>query len=405
MQKDLEVVYMGKGTILTGIDQINDFYERLRYEKVALLTTGVSLNRWMVPTLQCANDRLHLTALFGAEYGIMGELLPGQRFESYTDVWTGLPVFSLYRYGASHLSKEMLAAFDYMLVDLPLTGTKYCSYISAVHRLLRELGRAGKKMIILDRPNPLGGQIIDGPIMRIQERENEDDFPLPSRFGMTLGELALMMNDKDELGCDLEVIKVKNWTREVQQPDSDRPWIVPNVNLPHYESCLLSVGLELLRGTNLSFGEGTPLPFEMVGATYLDAIQLSAAMNKKNYAGLLFHPTYFTPAVGRHQGCSCQGVRIHVTDRRKVEPLRLAFDLLNEIRRVSGEDFRFIKDQNENYPIDHLFGSNRLRRQPEEFMDILADIKKQNRAFAEEREPYLLYGYREDEEKSAEESE
>lgn len=382
---------MEKAAILTGIDQINDFYERFRYEKVALLTTGASLNRWMVPTLQCANDRLHLTALFGAEYGIMGELAPGQRYESYTDVWTGLPVFSLYRYGAVHLSREMLAAFDYLLVDLPLTGTKYCSYIPAIHRLLRELGAAGKKMVILDRPNPLGGEKVDGPMLSPQLKQNEDDFPLPSRFGLTLGELAHMMNEQDKLGCALEVIKVRGWKRAMRQPDSDHPWIVQQLHLPRFEACLLSVGLELLKGTNVSFGEGTPQPFELVGATYLDAIQLSAAMNKKNYAGLLFHPIYYTPSIGLYQGCRCQGVQIHVTDINKVEPVGLAFDLINEIRRVSGEDFRFIKDAEGNYPIDHLFGSNRLRRQPEEFADILADIKKDAAAFKQAREPFLLY--------------
>ena len=382
---------MEKRTLLTGIDQINNFYEKLRYEKVALLTTGASLNRWMVPTLQCANDRLHLTALFGAEYGIMGEMAPGERYESYTDVWTGLPVFSLYRYGAFHLSREMLASFDCLLVDLPLTGTKYCSYIPAVHRLLRELRRAGKTMIILDRPNPLGGDVVDGPMLSERLKENEDDFPLPSRFGLTLGELTKMMNESDEIGCELEIVKVRNWTRDMRQPDTDRPWIVSQLHLPRYEACLLSVGLELLKGTNISFGEGTPLPFEVVGATYLDAIQLSAAMNKKNYAGLLFHPIYFTPTVGRYQGCRCQGVQIHITDINKVHPIRLAFDLINEIRRVSGEDFRFIQDSHGRYPIDHLFGSNRLRRQPEEFADILSDIRKTSERFKEERAPYLLY--------------
>lgn len=382
---------MEKGAIITGIDQINNFYEKLRYEKVALLTTGASLNRWMLPTLQCVNDRLHLTALFGAEYGIMGELAPGERYESYTDVWTGLPVFSLYRYGALHLTREMLAAFDYLLVDLPLTGTRYSSYIPAVHRLLRELGKAGKTMVILDRPNPLGGSLIEGPILSDPLRENEDEFPLPSRYGLTLGELALMMNDKDKLGCKTEIIKVKNWDRSLQQPDTDRPWIVPQLHLPRFEACLLSVGLELLNGTNLSIGQGTPLPFEVVGATYLDAVQLSAAMNKKNFAGILFHPIYFTPTVGLYQGCRCQGVQIHITDRVKVDPIRLVFEILNEVRRISGEDYRFIQDSRGRYPIDRLFGSNRLRRQPEEYRDILQDIRKDAEQFDKERRPYLLY--------------
>ncbi len=377
--------------IQSGIDQIGHFQDSLRYENVALLTTGTSLNRWMIPTLQSVNDRLHLTALFGLEYGIMGERKEGEPYESYTDVWTGLPVFSLFRYGAVHLSREMLAKFDILIIDLPLTGTRFTSYISALHRLLRELGKTDKRVIILDRPNPLGGQIVEGPLLAKAVGTDEDDYALPIRYGLTLGELALLMNSESNLGAKLEVIQVKGWDRATQSKDSGLPWIMPQQHLPHYEACLLHAGLELFRGTNISLGIGTAMPYQVIGAPFLDAVQLSAILNKKSISGLLFHPTYFIPTIDRHQGELCQGVRIHITDSGKLQPLRFALELLYEIKQVAKQDFRFLQAPDGKYPIDRLFGNNRLRRQPEEYPMILEDAAKEAARFKELSQSYLLY--------------
>lgn len=383
---------METSTIITGVDQIGQFQEVLRYENIGLLTTGTALNRWMVPTLQSVNDRLHLTALFGLEYGIQGEKRRGERYESYTDVWTGLPVFSLYRYGAFHFSQEMLARFDILLVDLPLTGTRYDTYIPAIHRLLRELGENGKKVIILDRPNPLGGVEVSGGILQKVLQEDEDAFPLPIRHGLTLGEIALLMNSEDQLGCDVEVIKVKNWERRQAHPEMNRPWIYPQPHLPTFNSCLLSVGIELLGASNVSIGHGTPKPYQNIGAPFLDAIQLSASLNKRNISGLLFHPIYFTPTVDLYQGELCQGVQVHVVDRNKVQPLYFALELIAEIKTRAGDDFRFVSLPDGKYPIDYLFGNNRLRRQPEEYQVILADCDKEAALFSEKSQAYHLYG-------------
>ncbi len=382
---------MEANAIITGIDQIGQFQEVLRYENIGLLTTGTALNRWMVPALQSVNDRLHLTALFGLEYGIQGEKRRGERYESYTDVWTGLPVFSLYRYGAFHFSQEMLARFDILLIDLPLTGRRYDSYIPAMHRLLREMGENGKKVIILDRPNPLGGEFVAGGLLQKSLLADEDQFPLPIRYGMTLGELSLMMNSEDELGADLEVIKVKNWTRTMQHPEMNRPWIYPEPHLPSFTACFLSVGLELLEASNLSIGHGTPKPYQNIGSPYLDAIQLSASLNKRNISGLLFHPVYFTPTVSQYQGELCQGVQVHVIDRHKVRPLYFALELIAEIKNRAGEDFKFLELPDGSFPIDYLFGSNRLRRQPEDYQMIMADCDKEAKAFAERSRAYYLY--------------
>lgn len=377
--------------ILNGIDQVQDYQEQLRYEKIALLTTGSALNRWMIPTLQYVNDRFDIQALFGAEYGIMGEKSVGERYESYTDIWTGLPAFSLFRFGSNNITREMLSKFDVLLVDLPLTGTRFNSYIPTMHSILRQLGETDKKVIILDRPNPLGGMLLDGPMLSLAMKQEEDDVSLPIRYGLSLGELCRMMNEENKLACNLDVIKVKPWYRDMSHPEFNRPWIVSQMHLPRFETCLLSVGLEVLRGTNLSVGLGTSLPFEVVGSPFLDAIQLSAALNKRNISGVIFSPIYFTPTSNIYQGIRCQGVQIHVTDIRKIQSTRLMMEIIFEVLQLAGSDFVFTQDRQGKYIIDYLFGNNRLRRQPEDFEVILDDAAKEVQIFSEKCSPYLLY--------------
>lgn len=377
--------------ILNGVDQVGSLQDELRYQRIALLTTGSALNRWMMPTLQFINERFNLQVLFGAEYGIMGEKRAGERYESYTDVWTNLPAFSLYRFGSSTISTEMLAKFDVLMIDLPLTGTRYCSYIQTMHSILRQLATTDKRIIILDRPNPLGGTRLDGPVLSVSLKQNEDDVILPNRFALTLGELANMINEEEQLGAHLEVLKTKEITREMTHLDFNKPWIVSQMHLPRFETCLLSVGLEVLRGTNLSLGLGTSLPFEVIGAPYLDAIQTSAALNKRNISGVIFSPIYFTPSSNIHQGIRCQGVQIHVTDITKVSPTRLMMEIVHEMVQVANDDFVFTKDRQGKYEIDYLFGNNRLRRQPEDYKVILDDASKELELFSQRIKPYLLY--------------
>ncbi len=382
---------MEQTKVLNGIDLIGSVQDDLRYDRIALLTTGSALNRWMMPALQFINDRFDLKVLFGAEYGIMGEKEAGERYESYTDVWTGLKVFSLYRFGASSLSSEMLHQFDTLIIDIPLTGTRYCSSISTIHALLRQLGGTDKKVLILDRPNPLGGQEIDGPVLNASLKLNDDDFALPARFGLTLGELCLMMNEEDRLGADIQVVKAKNWYRDMTFEEFNQPWIVSQMHLPRFESCILSIGLEVLRGTNLSVGLGTSLPFELVGAPYLDAIQLTAALNKRNISGVIFSPIYFTPTTDIYQGISCQGVQIHVLDTTKIRSTSLMLHIVDEIIRLAGPDFIFTQDRQGKYRVDYLFGNNRLRRQPDDWDFIMNNQSTMLESYEEKVKPYLLY--------------
>ncbi len=380
--------------IISGVDQLNDYKEKYYNNRVALLTTGSAMDRHSNATLSVVNNLFELTSLFGAEFGVMGERAAGERYSSYQDIWTGLTVFSLYRYGGFHLSREMLASFDLLMIDLPLSGLRYDSYISTIHRLLRQLGETDKKVVILDRANPLGGKVVEGPVLRKGSKLDEDEVSIPIRHGLTLGELALIMNGVDELGADLEVIAVKNWERALTQSDTDRPWGVPQIDYPNFDAGLLASGLTIFEGTNISIGKGTSLPYQVIGAPFLDAIQLAANLNKTYQSGVLFSPIYFTPASGIYQGTKCQGIKINIMQRAKVKPLRVALTILSELKRLGGDDIVFLEYEEDNgngLLIDHLYGNGRLSRQYAEHNELWREATKEVKKFQEDFQDYLLY--------------
>lgn len=378
--------------VVSGVDRLNDFRDELQQYRVALLTTGAAMDRGLNSTLQVVNNYFDLTCLFGAEFGIMGEKQAGERYNSYTDVWTGLTVFSLYRYGSFHLSHEMLASFDVLLVDLPLSGLRYDSYITSIHRLMRQLGNTDKKMIILDRPNPIGAVDVEGPILEEQYKRDEDEVALPIRYGLTLGELALMMNAEDELNCDLDIIKVKNWKRSEKQEDTDRPWMSPQLRYPNQDACVLAAGLDLLRGTNVSYGLGTSLPYRVIGAPFIDGIQLAANLNKKYLSGVLFSPIFFTPTVGEYKGVQIQGVKINVMQAKKLKPLQIGITLIYEIKRLAGDDLIFKENEkSDGLLIDYLYGNSKLARQYMNVYELAKDAETEAQKFVDKASPYLLY--------------
>lgn len=378
--------------VIFGVDQLNDYKEEYALKRVGLLTTGAAVDRHLNTTLQIVNNVFDLTSLFAAEYGVMGEKGSNERFSTYQDIWTGLTVFSLFRYGTFHLSREMLASFDVLFVDLPISGTRYDSYIPTIHRLLRQLGEAGKEIVILDRPNPLGAAKVEGPVLRDTYKQDEDEVAIPIRHGLTLGELAMMMNAEDQLNADLKVIQVRNWERAETTSETDRPWFSPNNNHPNIEACLLSVGLELLNGTNISIGYGTSLPYQIVGAPFLDAIQLAANLNKTHQAGVQFTPIYFEPSIGIYQGTRCQGVKINITNSSKLKPFRLAITIISELKRLAGDDMIFnVNGSNGQLEIDYLYGNSRLSRQYAEVNDLVREAQREADTFLAKSKEYHLY--------------
>lgn len=380
-----------KKKINNGVDRLIEFKDEYLMDRVGLLTTGASMDRHLNSTLAVINNHMDLTSLFGAEFGVLGEKASGERYESYKDIWTGLTVFSLYRYGSFHFTHEMLASFDTLFVDLPLTGLRYDSYIETLHRLLRQLGNTDKKVVILDRPNPLGGELVQGPVIEA-DYMSDDEFPLPIRYGMTIGELAIMMNTVNNLHCNLQVIELRNWERKDVFDDTDVLWNMPRLEYPNLDGLILASGLHLLEGTNVSFGEGTSLPFQVIAAPFLDGVQLAANLNKALISGIRFTPIYFTPTKGMYQGTKVQGVRIHVTQRKKIKPIDMAIAIIAELKRIVDKDLLFVPAENDQYlKIDKMFGNSKLSRQHANSQELIRETKREADAFREKSKEFYLY--------------
>jgi uncharacterized protein YbbC (DUF1343 family) len=258
---------------------------------------------------------------------------------------------------------------------------------------MRAAAATGKKLVVLDRPNPIGGVLVEG------NTHTEELFsfigltPVPIRHGMTLGELALYYNGEHGLGCDLAVIPAENWTRDMYYDETGLPFTPPSPNLPTQESVVVYNGTCLLEGTTVSCGRGTTTPFTLIGAPFVQPVRLAQAMNDLSLPGLKFAPAYFRPEWGKHAHQSCGGVRIHVTDEKAVRPVALGVWLICTLRQLFPADFAFNPPASgSRWHIDLSSGNTDLRDGVLSAPEILEKWEKEAQAFLPIRQKYLLYG-------------
>ncbi|MGH7530525.1 MAG: exo-beta-N-acetylmuramidase NamZ family protein [Gemmatimonadales bacterium] len=286
-----------------------------------------------------------LTVLFSPEHGFRGtEDRPG--LPDGVDSATGLPIYSLYG-GSRSGARAALDSVDVLLVDLQDIGARYYTYIATATSLMRDAARAGTRVIVLDRPNPVGGSAVQGNV-RPDAGDPDSVFvgflPVAMRHGMTLGELALMANDVLALGADLIVVPAAGWNRDWLYDQTGLPWVRPSPNMPDLESALHYPGLCLFEGTNLSVGRGTPVAFQLLGAPWMDAEAVVRRVRGAAMAGVEVEPVAFTPRQptdGKYDGEALRGLRLRVTDRRAYDPTRLAVALLAAIRATHPREFEF----------------------------------------------------------------
>lgn len=286
-----------------------------------------------------------LEVLFSPEHGFRGtedrEGLPDSR-----DSATGLPIYSLYG-GSRSAARAALDSIDVLLIDLQDIGARFYTYIATATLLMRDAARAGKRVIVLDRPDPVGGLGVQGNVRaRLGSPDSElvGFLPVPMRHGMTLGEMARMANDLMALGADLVVVPAAGWTRAMFYDQTGLPWVKPSPNMPSLESALLYPGLCLFEGTNLSVGRGTDIAFQVVGAPWLDAEKVIARLRDYNIAGISITRATFTPIAptdGKYPGAALPGLRMAVTDRAQADPTKLAVAILVALHAVHPNEFQF----------------------------------------------------------------
>ena len=344
------------------------------------------------------HPKINLTALFGPQHGIRGDVQDNMiETEHAVDRRTQVPIYSLYS-ETREPTDEMLRDVDLIVVDLQGVGCRIYTFAYTMANCMRAAKRLGKKVIVCDRPNPIGGEMVAGNVTERGHESFVGQFSLPTRHGMTMGELAHLFNDHFGIGCELEVIELSGWSRDLWYADTDGPWVLPSPNIPTPDSCKVFPGTVHLEGTQMSEGRGTTRPFELVGAPYIDADKYANALAALNLPGVAFRSCVFMPTFQKHGGKSCGGVQIHVIDRGKFEPVSAGVAIVKTAHDLYREEFRW-KDPPYEYefernPFDVISGTTEMRAQIERGDSLDTIIESWQPAleeFKRIRGEYLLY--------------
>ena len=363
----------------------------LRGKRVALLTNQSAIDRASVPDIDliAKHADLKLVALLAPEHGIRGTAPAGAKIDDETDPATGVPVYSLYKSEDQRPTPAMLQNVDAIVYDLVEVGGRTWTYVSSMALAMEAAKTNGIPFVVLDRPNPIGGEIVEGALLEEKFKSFVGMYPIPARHGMTVGELATLFNQKFGIGANLIVIKAANWQRSQWMDDTGLPWRNPSPNLRSLAALTNYPGTVYFEGTNITEGRGTDRPFEQVGASWLNASEVARVMNEKRLPGIRFEAITMPvePTARKFPGQTIPAIRFAITDRRAYRPVRTALLLIDEIRRQHPRDFAW------GPSIDRLTGSDRVRLAIEggRLPALLEQWDREAAEFAQSRAPYLLY--------------
>jgi uncharacterized protein YbbC (DUF1343 family) len=329
--------------VLTGIDVLEaESFTRLSGLRVGLITNHTGRNRAGKSTVDVFREApgVHLEKLFSPEHGLFGDV--DHKVASFVDPNTGLTVHSLYGQ-TRRPTAEMLAGLDALVFDIQDIGARFYTYISTMGYAMEEAAKAGIRFIVLDRPNPINGLQVEGPILESHRLSFTGYFPLPVRHGMTVGELALLFNEENRLGAKLEIVKLEGWQRCLWLDDTDLRWVNPSPNIRNLRQATLYTAVGLLESTNLSVGRGTDTPFEILGAPWINASHLARTLQSRKLPGVKITPAQFTPAADRYEGKLCHGVRVEVTDRTRFRAVAAGLEMARAVARLYPRRFQLEK--------------------------------------------------------------
>src|SRR5213593_158357 len=370
----------------------------LRGRRVGLLCHQASVTRELTHAVDAVAliRGARLTALFAPEHGIAGAAQDHARVGSLRDRSTGLPVWSLYGRQLAP-SPAMLADLDTLVVDLQDVGSRYYTFVWTTALCMQACARAQVPVVVLDRPNPLGGLAMEGNLPDPRFASFVGLYPLPARHAMTIAELAAYLNATHSIGCDLTVVPMDGWRRAMTWEDTGLPWVAPSPNMPTPDTARVYPGGCLIEGTNLSEGRGTTRPFELLGAPFLDGRRLARALARRGLPGVTFRAAAFQPAFHKYRGQLCHGVQLHVTETARFKPFATYLAVIVEARRQS-RLFRWRRPPYEfertRLPIDLLCGGDGIRRAIEHGVPLgrlERSWRRELSRFARARRRYLLY--------------
>lgn len=375
-------------TVLTGIDVLKrDRFRQLKGRRVGLITNHTGIDREGVSTIRLLHNAkdVKLVALFSPEHGIAGKLdVP--RIGDAKDPNSGLKIYSLY--GKSRTpSAESLQGIDTLVFDIQDIGARFYTYVSTMGNAMQAAAKHKLKFVVLDRPNPINGVDVQGPVLDAGSESFVGYHTLPVRHGMTVGELATMFNAELKLGLDLAVVRVEGWDRGDFFDATSLRWVNPSPNMRSLTQALLYPGIGLVETTNVSVGRGTDTPFEVVGAPWIDGIELAKSLNGAGLPGVRFVPIAFTPESSRHKGKTCGGVNILITDRGVFHPLKTGLELARQLRLLYPDDWQtksYNRLLSDRATYNGVRAGNSLR-------ELLAGYRAELEEFRKRRARYLLY--------------
>lgn len=401
-QSERGAARIGKGvrTVLGLEKLLREAGERLKGARVGLICNQSAVDH----ELRHAADLFHehaeveLTALFGPQHGIRGDVQDNMIETAHgVDRQTGLPVYSLYS-ETREPTDEMLSEVDALVFDMQDVGCRIYTFVYTLANCMRIAKRLGKRVVVCDRPNPINGEQVAGAVLEPEFASFVGQFPIATRHGMTVCELARLFNEHFGIDCELEIVTMDGWSRRLWLDETDAPWVMPSPNMPTLDSATVFPGTVHVEGTQLSEGRGTTRPFELVGAPYIEPEKYARELNGLNFPGVYFRACGFQPTFQKHKGVTCGGVQIHVTDRSVFEPVivgvatvKVAHDLYADQFRWKEPPYEYVFDKN---PFDVISGTNKLREAIERGDSIrriadswAAELEK----FKELREQFLLY--------------
>src|ERR1041384_1133026 len=378
---DERLIRMGRQTVQLGIERLlTSEADLLRGVRVGLVCNQASVDHGFRHAADLLHEHrdINLTALFGPQHGIRGDVQDNMiETEHTTDLETGLPIHSVYS-ETREPTEEMLKEADVFVVDLQDVGCRIYTFAYTMANCMAAAKRFGKRVVVCDRPNPIGGEKVEGNVLQPEQASFVGLFALPTRPGMTIGELAQLFNQHFGLNCELEIIRMHGWQRREWMDQTDVPWVIPSPNMPTLDSATVFPGTVHFEGTQVSEGRGTTKPFELIGAPYVEPQLYSRALNRLDLPGVYFRSCIFRPTFQKHGGVSCGGVQLHVIDRQRFQPVIPGIAMVKTVHDLYDSEFRwkeppyeYVYDRN---PFDVISGSSSIREALERGIE-LAEIE------------------------------
>lgn len=377
--------------VLYGVDRARE-YRNVFEGRVALLTGPSGRTSDNRPTIDVLKECCNLQLLLAPEHGVRGDKAAGALFEDEIDRESGLTVRSLYTKTSKRLSQETLSLFDTLVYDMADVGCRYYTFLTTLRYCIEDCAAAGKRLVVLDRPNPLGDR-VEGGLLQPEVMSFVGGYTIPVCYGLTCGELAVMMNEELDCHCDLQIVPCGGLTRQMTFRDWGHCWVMPSVGIPRFETALLYPGTCLIEGTNLSEGRGTADPFGILGAPFIQAEEFARRFRAMKLPGVEATPVYFTPTASKHQGVLCGGIQLHIMDEKALRPVELGVRLLDLLRRIYPNDFAFLPPvRQDGKRFISLLAGHREFENPNWNADtILARYETESQAFQTRKKHYERY--------------